>query len=99
MLDVLLGGLGGVVCGVMMMALSRVGMMSSGLVIAGFMLTRGFAVMAGCVFVVFGCFSMVLGRLLGHVSSLNLWWAGRGKTAPGGITGASARHERAATRW
>jgi len=56
---------------VMKMTLSRVSVMGRSLVIAALMVPGGFAVMASCVFVVFGCLGVVFSRLLGHVSSLN----------------------------
>ena len=65
-LDVLLGGFLGVIGCVMKMALGGVCVMSSGLVIAVFVVTRRFAMMASCVFVMFCCPSVVLGGLLGH---------------------------------
>lgn len=64
-----LGGFGGVVHGVMMMAVGDVCMVSGHVVIAGFEVTRGFAMMASCVFVVFGCFAVVLDCFVGHRSS------------------------------
>lgn len=64
-----LGGFGGVVHGVMMMAVCDVGMVSSHVVIARFEVTGGFAMMAGRVFVVFGCFVVMLDCFVGHRSS------------------------------
>lgn len=63
------GCFGGVMTGVMMMAIGDVGMMSGEMMIPRFMMARGFAMMACGVLVVFGCFAMMLGCLLGHSSS------------------------------
>jgi len=57
-------------------ALGRVGMMSGGLVITGFMMPGGFAVVTSCMLVVLGCLMMVLGCFLGHVSLLLTWKLG-----------------------
>jgi hypothetical protein len=64
------GGFGGVVCGVMKMAVGDLGVMSGEMMIAVFVVARGFAMMTCCVVVVFGCFVMMLGCLLGHGPSL-----------------------------
>jgi hypothetical protein len=55
-----------VVHGVVMMAVGGMGVMSGEVMIAGFMVARGFAMMTGRVFVMFCCFVMMLGCLLGH---------------------------------
>jgi hypothetical protein len=68
--DVGFGGFRGVVRGVMMMAMRQVRVMRGEMMIAGFVMARGFAMMPGSVLVVFGCFVMMLGGLLGHKSSL-----------------------------
>ena len=70
MLDVLLGGLGGVVHGVVQMALGSVGVVGGYFMVAGFVVLGGFAMMPGGVFVVFGCSEMMFCGLLGHVSSI-----------------------------
>ena len=72
MLDVLLGGLGGVVHGVVQMALGSVGVVGGYFMVAGFVVLGGFAMMPGGVFVVFGCSEMMFCGLLGHVSSIEL---------------------------
>jgi len=61
-----------VVCGVVMMAVSDVRMMSGQMMITGFEVARGFAMMTGRVFVMFGCFVMVLNCFVGHRSSVTL---------------------------
>jgi hypothetical protein len=68
--DVSLRGFGGMMRGVMMMAMRQVRVMRGEMMIAGFVVARGFAMMPGSVFVMFGCFVVVLGGLLGHKSSL-----------------------------
>jgi len=62
-----------VVHGVVMMAVGGMGVMSGEVMIAGFMVARGFAMMTGRVFVMFCCFVMMLGCLLGHESSFKEW--------------------------
>jgi len=69
-LGVKFGCFGGVMHSVLMMAIGGVGMMRGEMMIAGFVMARGFAMMTGRVFVMFGCFVMMLGCLLGHRSSL-----------------------------
>lgn len=69
MLGVEFGGFAGVMHSVMMMAIRGVGMMRGEMMIAGFVMARGFAMMPGRVLVVFRCFVMMLGCLLGHGSS------------------------------
>ena len=67
--------------GVMKMAMGKVRVMRGEVVIARFVMARGFAMMARSMFVMFGCFLMVLSGLLGHKSSLDLRkvaWAGEG---------------------
>jgi hypothetical protein len=75
--DVKLGGFGGVMGGVMMMAMSGVGVMRGEMMIAGFVVACGFAMMAGRVFVMLGCFVMMFGCLLGHFVLLDVWGIGR----------------------
>jgi hypothetical protein len=70
MFDVSLGGFRGVVRGVMMMAMRQVRVMRGEMMIAGFVMARGFAMVARSVLMVFGCFVVVLSGLLGHKSSL-----------------------------
>jgi hypothetical protein len=60
-----LGGLGGVVAGVLMMAVREVGVMRCGFVLACFVMLGGFLVMARRVFVMLGCCVMVFG-CFGH---------------------------------
>jgi len=70
MLDVLLGGLGGVMRGVVQMSLGGVGVVGGQFMVAGFVVLGGFAMMASGVVVVFGCLVMMFCGLLGHESSL-----------------------------
>ncbi len=56
-----LGGLGGVMAGVLMMAVREVGVMRGGFVLACFVMLGGFLVMARRVFVVLGCCVVVFG--------------------------------------
>ena len=56
-----LGGFGGVVCGVMKMAVCDLSVMSGEVMIAVFVVARGFAIMVGCVVMVFSCFVVMLG--------------------------------------
>lgn len=57
---------------VMMMAVGGVGVMRRHVMIAGFVVARGFAMMPGRVLVMFCCFVMMLGCLFGHRSSLKV---------------------------
>jgi hypothetical protein len=66
MLSVELCCFGGVMNGVMMMAICSVGMVRGEMMIAGFVVARGFAMVAGRMLVVFCCFVVMLGCLLGH---------------------------------
>jgi hypothetical protein len=84
MLSVRLGGLRGVVCRVMKMPLSGVRVVGGGLVIVGFVVPCGFAMMTRGVFVVIGCFGVMLCCLLGHRSSLRFDCIGY--SAPGVVT-------------
>ncbi len=78
MFDVLLGRFRGVMRSVMEVALSRVGVVRRGLVIAGFVMFGGLAMMSSGVLVVLGCLGMMFCCLLGHVSSFGRGsWAGR----------------------
>jgi len=72
MLDVLLCGFGGVVSGVMQVALRSVSVVGGGLVIAVFVMHGSFAMMTSCVFVMFRCFGVMFRGLLRHLSSLNI---------------------------
>jgi hypothetical protein len=56
-------GLGGVVSRVRVVTTRRVGVMGCFLVVAGFVVPGGLAVMVGCVFMVLGGFPMVLSGL------------------------------------
>jgi hypothetical protein len=78
MLDVQLGCLGGMVGGVMRVAVSGVSVMSGGLMIAFFVVPCGLSVMPGGVLVMFGCFVMMLCGVLGHAVLLRI---GPGGTA------------------
>jgi hypothetical protein len=68
--DVGLGGFGGVVRGVLQMAVSGVGVMRSSFVVAGFVVLRGGTVMSCGVLVVLGGFAVMFGGLLAHVRLL-----------------------------
>ncbi len=68
-LGVELGGFRGVMCSVMMMTVRCVRMMRSEMMVTGFMVTRGFAMMMSGAVMVFGCFVVMLGCLLRHWSS------------------------------
>lgn len=72
MLDVLLGRLGSVVRSMVQVTLSGMSVMGRHFMVAGFVILCGFAMMASCMFVVFGCLVMMFCRLLGHVSSLEI---------------------------
>jgi hypothetical protein len=72
MLDVLLCRLGSVVRGMVKVALSGMSVMGRHFVIACFVMLCGFAMMASCMFVVFGRLVMMFCRLLGHVSSVEI---------------------------
>lgn len=63
-LSVGLSGFGGVVRGMVKMALGYMGMMRGGVVIASFIASSGLAMMPGSELVVFGCFTMMLNGLL-----------------------------------
>jgi hypothetical protein len=69
MLDVMLRRFGSVMRRVVKMTLRGVRMVRRRLVIALFVVSCRFAVMPRCVFVVFRCLVMMLGRLLRHRSS------------------------------
>jgi hypothetical protein len=70
-LGVSFGSFRGVMGSVMMMAVGDMRVMSGQVVIAGFMVARGFAMMAGCVFMMFGCFQVMLNCFSGHRDSLS----------------------------
>jgi hypothetical protein len=63
--DVNLGRLGGVVRCMVMVSLSRVRVMRSGLVVTGFVMLCGFPMVLGSLLVMLCCFP-------GHISSLTL---------------------------
>jgi hypothetical protein len=86
MLGVGLGSFRGVVCRVMKMPLSGVRVVRGRLVIVGFVMPCGFAMMTRGVFVVIGCFGVMLCCLLGHRSSLRFDCGCIGYSAPGGVT-------------
>jgi hypothetical protein len=86
MLGVRLGRFRGVMRCVMKMPLGGVGVVRGRLVIIGFVVLGGFAMMSGGVFVVFGCLGMMLCCLLGHRSSLRFNSGCIGYSAPGLIT-------------
>ncbi len=64
-----LGGFGSVMRRVMMMPVGDVGVMGGEVMIPFFMMTRGFAMMTRRVFVVLGCFLVMLDCVCGHRSS------------------------------
>jgi hypothetical protein len=53
----------------MMMTAGKMSVMCGEMMIASFMVARGFAMMMGRVLVMFGCFVMMLNGMLGHMSS------------------------------
>jgi hypothetical protein len=57
-------------------AMRGVSVMRSGLMITGFVMPCGLAMMPGCVFVVLGCLMMMFCRFFGHLSSLRWGWVG-----------------------
>jgi hypothetical protein len=70
-LGVSFGSFRGVMSSVMMMAVGHVGVVSGQVMIAGFMVARGFAMMAGCVFMMIGSFQVMLSSFSGHRDSLS----------------------------
>jgi hypothetical protein len=70
--DVNLGRLSGVVRCVMVMSLSRVRVVRSGLMVAGFVVLCGFTMMPGSMFVMLCCLVVMLCGFPGHISSLTL---------------------------
>lgn len=54
-------GFGGVVCSVMKVAVCNLSVMRGEVMIAFFVVTRGFTMMTGCVVMVFGCFMVMFG--------------------------------------
>ncbi len=89
MFDVGLGGFGGVMGGVLEMAVRGVGVVRGGFVIAGFVMLRGGAMMSRGVFMMLGGLVVMLGGLLAHGSFLSVLKCGAdvGDVTPGGITG------------
>jgi hypothetical protein len=77
MLGVKLGCFRGVMRGVMMMAVGHLGVMRGQMVIAGFVVPRGFAMMTRRVVMMFGCFLVMRNCLLGHFVLLKVF---RGKS-------------------
>lgn len=73
-LGVGLGGFNSVVSGMMMVAVSHVRVMSRQVVVTGFMVARRLAMMSRGVFVVFGCFVVMLGCFSGHLVLLRVGW-------------------------
>jgi hypothetical protein len=69
MLGMQFGSLRGVMTSVMMMAVGHVGVMSGQVMIAGFMVARGFMMVTSCVLMMFGCFTVVLSCFSGHRGS------------------------------
>ena len=66
------GGFDGVMGGVMKMAIGDFGMVRGEMMVGIFVVTRRFAMMACGVFVMFGCFEMMLGCLFGHLLLLDV---------------------------
>jgi hypothetical protein len=58
-----------VVCGMVRMAMGRVSMMRGGLVVTAFVVLGGFAMVPGCVLMMFRCLVMMLCCLSGHLDS------------------------------
>jgi hypothetical protein len=71
MLDVRLGCFGGVVRGMVMMAVGQVRVMRGQLMSAGLVMVRCFLVVPRCVFVMFCCLVMMFRCLFGHSESSN----------------------------
>ena len=55
------GGFSGVVCGVMKVAVCDLSVVSGEMMIPVFVVARGFAIMVGCMVMVFGCFMVMFG--------------------------------------
>ena len=66
---VVLGGFGGVMCGVVKMAMSSVSVMGGNVVIAGLVVLGGLAMVSRGVFMMLSGLAMVLDRMSGHGSS------------------------------
>jgi hypothetical protein len=66
---VVLGGFGGVMRGVVKMAVSSVSMMGGNVVIAGLIVLGGLAMMSRGVFMMLSGLAMMLDRMSGHGSS------------------------------
>jgi hypothetical protein len=84
-LCVSLGGFSGVMSGMVMMAIGHMRMMRGHMMVTGFVMARRFAMMPRGVFVVFGCFVMMLGCFSGHLCFLHvrsLHWAGGTRLNP-----------------
>jgi len=64
----------GMMLGVLVMPVRRMGVMRRGFVVTRLMVVRGMTMMLGRVFVVFGCLAMMCRRFLGHSPSLILDW-------------------------
>jgi len=60
------GGFGGVVSGMVMVAIGGMSVVRREMMVTGFVVARGFAMVACRVLVVLGCFVMMLGCLLRH---------------------------------
>jgi hypothetical protein len=71
MLDVRLGCFGGVVRGMVVMAVGQVRVMRGQFVSAGLVMVSCFLVVPGCMFVMFCCLVMMFRCLLGHSESSN----------------------------
>jgi hypothetical protein len=79
MLSVNLCCFGGVMGSVMKVAVGRVGVVRGQMVVTGFVMTSGFAMMPRGVFVVFRCFVMMLGCFFGHRLLLAVGWSESGR--------------------
>lgn len=66
LVGVVLGGLFAVMRCVQRVAVGNVRVMSSALVVAGFMVSGGFAVMFGCGFMMMGSLMMMVGAFVFH---------------------------------
>jgi hypothetical protein len=66
LVGMVLGGLDAMMGGVLRMTVRNVGVMRCLFVVAGFMVSRGFAVMPGCSFMMIGSLMMMLGAFVCH---------------------------------
>jgi hypothetical protein len=98
MLDVELGGFGGMMRRMVGVPCGGVRMMSGLFMVARFMMPGGFAMMPGRVFVMVCCFLVMLCGLLGHKSSFDLGPGQHGVDCARLINELSEDRERSKTR-